>query len=216
VKDSPEGAKGRARVSLSMVGNGGEGGESTAAEAHFCPHQIPHHEVSGESLLHTGFSTSDLNKMGCFGGEKSQDKGFCDRTTDKSRFLTTYGAGDTDSIALWLASLDLDHPPGDVPVPAWRRFIDNARVLIADWLPQAEALGWTQLELLGCHPIKPHARVDCAGLAWFVGDGRLVALTADSAAIQTASGSRLTFRRRAACDLVVMPGAPVAPAVAAE
>jgi hypothetical protein len=50
-------------------------------------------------------------------------------------------------------------------------------------------------------------RVDVAGLAWFVGDGRVVAMTAESAAIESASGSRLTYRRRPPRDIVVIAGA---------
>jgi hypothetical protein len=124
---------------------------------------------------------------------------------------TGTGAVDTH-LPAWLASLPLDQPPGDVPLASWHRFVDNARVLIADWLPQAEALGWTALDLFGCHPVRPHARIDVAGLAWFVGDGRVVAMTAESAVIEAPSGSRLTYRRRQARDPVVMPGttAPMA------
>jgi hypothetical protein len=109
----------------------------------------------------------------------------------------------------WLASLDLDSPPGDVPQAAWTLFIDASRQFIADWGATAAALGWTAEDLFGRHPIKPYARIDRAGLCWLVGAGRVVVLTAGAAAIETAGGSRLTYRRRPAAtggDATVLPG----------
>jgi hypothetical protein len=42
---------------------------------------------------------------------------------------------------------------------------------------------------------RPWARIDQAGLLWLTAGRRLVALTADSATIETASRGRLTYRR---------------------
>jgi hypothetical protein len=110
------------------------------------------------------------------------------------------------SIGSWFSSLDLDNPPGDCPLPAWHRFVDHARILIADWLDTATALGWTDKDLFGCHPVKPYARLDFAGLAWVIGRGRVVAITADTAVILMPSGSRLTYRRRPVDPAVILPG----------
>jgi hypothetical protein len=43
---------------------------------------------------------------------------------------------------------------------------------------------------------QPFARVDQAGLAWFIGKGELEAITVDTASIQKPSGARQTFYRR--------------------
>lgn len=109
----------------------------------------------------------------------------------------------------WLATLDLDTPPGDVPLAAWTLFIDASRALIAEWGDTAIALGWTAADLFGAHPIKPYARIDRAGLCWLIGAGHVVVLTADAAVIEALSGSRLTYRRRplvSGGDAAVMPG----------
>jgi hypothetical protein len=57
------------------------------------------------------------------------------------------------------------------------------------------ALGWTDAELFGCDDIRPFARIDCMGLVWLLKSGRVVAVTADAAVIETVSGPRMTFRR---------------------
>jgi hypothetical protein len=94
------------------------------------------------------------------------------------------------------ARLDLAHPPGDVSRRRWRIFIDDtAAFLDSGWAPRAAALGWGPLDLFGCDRDKPFARIDRQGLLWLPNGRRLVALTADSATIETASGGRLTYRR---------------------
>jgi hypothetical protein len=50
--------------------------------------------------------------------------------------------------------------------------------------------------LFGCDSTKPFARINRAGLLWLLSGRRLVALAGDAAAIATASGGYLTFRRR--------------------
>ena len=42
----------------------------------------------------------------------------------------------------------------------------------------------------------PTARIDRMGLIWMLNGNRLVAMTADSAVIETKGGSRLTLRKR--------------------
>jgi hypothetical protein len=50
--------------------------------------------------------------------------------------------------------------------------------------------------LFGADRVRPFARVDRAGLAWFIGKGEVVAITAETATIQKPSGARQTFYRR--------------------
>ncbi len=54
------------------------------------------------------------------------------------------------------------------------------------------------MDLFGAHRTKPRVRLDCAGLVLLLQGRPVAAITEDSAAIKTASGGSLTFRRRAA------------------
>jgi hypothetical protein len=96
-----------------------------------------------------------------------------------------------------LARLDPTRPPCDISPRRWLRFIDDCgRFIDEGWAARAEALGWGPLDLFGCDRMKPFARLDQAGLLWLIDGQKLLALTADTAAIATPSGSKLTFYRR--------------------
>jgi hypothetical protein len=83
-----------------------------------------------------------------------------------------------------------------VPQRRWRQFVeDAAQFLDGDWPAKARALGWGPLDLFGADRRKPFARVDRMGLLWLMAGRRLVALTAESATIETAIGGRLNYRR---------------------
>jgi hypothetical protein len=94
------------------------------------------------------------------------------------------------------ARLDRARPPDDVPQRRWLQFIgDCGAFLDSGWAAKAVALGWGPLDLFGCDRLKPFARIDRLGLLWLLNGRRLLALTADSATIETATGGRLTCRR---------------------
>ncbi len=80
----------------------------------------------------------------------------------------------------------------------WRTLQEDALRFIQDWAGQAHRLGWDALDLFGVHRTKPTARLDCRALVPLLNGRPVLALTDDSAAIKTASGGSLTFRRRAA------------------
>jgi hypothetical protein len=108
-----------------------------------------------------------------------------------------YDGGSPRSWAEALAPLDPACPPCDVPPMRWLRFIDDCGRFIDDaWAARAEALGWGPLELFGCDREKPFARISQAGLLWLLEGRKLLALTADTAAIVTQSGAKLNFYRR--------------------
>jgi hypothetical protein len=95
-------------------------------------------------------------------------------------------------------------PPALVDVARWRRCVKDGRRFLATWGSQAEAMGWTSADLFGLHtvPDKPHpsysrlSRYDATGLIWLLQGRRVVALTADTAAIENpATGSITTYRR---------------------
>jgi hypothetical protein len=60
------------------------------------------------------------------------------------------------------------------------------------------------LDLFGCDRERPFARIDRAGLLWLLSWHELVALTRDTATIETSTGARQTYRRGA-----VEPGSVV-------
>jgi hypothetical protein len=98
-----------------------------------------------------------------------------------------------------IASLDIDHPPEDVPFRRWQTFVSGAaRFLAGPFAEQAAALGWTALDLFGCDDRKPFARIDQMGLVWFVAGHRIVMISESAAVLETATGSRQTYRRRPA------------------
>ena len=83
-----------------------------------------------------------------------------------------------------------------MPLRRWTWLIEDAHQFIDQgWAAQAFGLGWTALDLFGCHPQAPFARIAQQGLLWLLNGRRLVVLTAESAAIETVSGGRLTYRR---------------------
>jgi len=94
-------------------------------------------------------------------------------------------------------------PPALVPVERWRQCIEDGRRFLAKWGTQAEALGWTPADLFGLHdpPEQPHhsysrlSRYDCAELCWLLQGRPVVALTADTAAIENPTGAITTYRR---------------------
>ena len=94
------------------------------------------------------------------------------------------------------AHLDCSHPPADVPFRRWHQFIDDCGLFLDNgWAAKAAALGWGPSELFGADGRAPFGRVDRAGLLWLLNGNRLVALTADTAIIETATGARQTYYR---------------------
>ena len=86
-------------------------------------------------------------------------------------------------------------PPTFVPPARWQTFIDDCAWFGDNWAATAAALGWGPLDLWGCDPRKPFARLDKQGLCWLLNGRELVALTADQATIRTASGTALSYYR---------------------
>ena len=79
----------------------------------------------------------------------------------------------------------------------WQTIREDALQFLQQWAAQAHRLGWEALDLFGVHPTNPIVRFDCMGLVPLLRGRAVSALTKDSAAIKTASGRSLTFRRRA-------------------
>ena len=95
-----------------------------------------------------------------------------------------------------LATLNAMTTPPDIPEARWSRIVDNAARFADRWGRQAVDLGWSVRDVFGCHPDRPWGRTDQAGLVWLIGDHEVVAITDDTAVIQTSTGNRLTYYRR--------------------
>jgi len=97
--------------------------------------------------------------------------------------------------------LDVMPPALDWPVPSWERLKTALPGFLAAWAPQATALGWDTLDLFGCHPQAPYARLDQQGLALGLYDFDVVAMSERSAAIASGrdrTGQRMRYYRRPA------------------
>jgi hypothetical protein len=95
------------------------------------------------------------------------------------------------------ARLDPDRPPADVPPRRWLQFVDDVgRFLDSRFCVVAIALGWGPHDLFGCDRNRPFARIDQAGLLWLLNGDRLIALTGNTAKIETRTGARHTYRRK--------------------
>jgi hypothetical protein len=94
------------------------------------------------------------------------------------------------------ARLDADRPPGDVPLKRWRRFVDDVGLFLNRWAAHAAALGWGPYDLFGCDRDRPIARIDQAGLLWLLNGDHLIALTENTATIETQTGARQTYYRK--------------------
>jgi hypothetical protein len=117
-------------------------------------------------------------------------------STEKGSHLIEYDGDPPRKWAEALAALDPNKPPGDVPQRRWLQFIDDCGQFLDDgWAEKAAALGWGAADLFGCDRHRPYARIDRTGLLWLMAGRRLVALTADSATIETAGGGWQTYRR---------------------
>jgi hypothetical protein len=103
-------------------------------------------------------------------------------------------------IAAWakeVARLDRARPPADVPPHRWSLFIDDCSLFLSgSWASYAVELGWRPHDLFGCDRIRPFSRIDRAGLLWSLHGHKLIALTGDTAVLETPRGARQTFYRR--------------------
>ena len=98
-----------------------------------------------------------------------------------------------------LKRLNPDRPPGDTPLRRWHAFIADVGKFLEDgWADRAMALGWRAHDLFGCDRNRPFARLDQAGLLWLLNGDRVIALTTETAVIEKHTGTRQTWRRKAA------------------
>ena len=93
--------------------------------------------------------------------------------------------------------------PTHIELVRWRQAIEDGERFLAEWVEQAEALGWTSRDLFGLHevPTYPHptyqrlSRYDCTGLIWLLQGCPVVALTETTAAIRMPTGNLTRYRK---------------------
>lgn len=97
------------------------------------------------------------------------------------------------------ARLNPNHSPADVPSRRWLAFInDCGRFLDGGFAAKAAALGWGPFDVFGCNRDRPFARIDQAGLLWLLNGDRLIAMSENTATIETRTGTRQTWHRKPA------------------
>jgi hypothetical protein len=87
-------------------------------------------------------------------------------------------------------------PPRDFPDSRWRTTrADIERFLASPLAEKARSLGWTELDLFGVDADRPFARIDQAGLLILLDGATIVEISADTAIIEKAAGTRHTWHR---------------------
>ena len=115
---------------------------------------------------------------------------------DERAAVSEYEGGLPREWAEGLAILCTIPNPLNTPDETWRTIVNSAAKFADIWGQQAVDLGWSVRDVFGCNPLRPQDRVDQAGLVWLIGEGEVVAITADTAVLLMPTGSRLTYFRR--------------------
>jgi hypothetical protein len=110
--------------------------------------------------------------------------------------IVEYDAGVPRAWTEGYARLHPDRPPADVPPKRWQALIDDIGRFLDSWADKAVLLGWGPHDLFGCDRDRPFARIDQAGLLWLLNGNKLIALTENTAIIETPTGARQTYRRK--------------------
>ncbi len=86
------------------------------------------------------------------------------------------------------------HP--DYTETRWQGLIDDAGLFLDQWAAKVDGLGWSTQEVFGVHHAKPSTRIDLQGLVPCIRGRKVVAVTANSATIETITGARQRIFRR--------------------
>jgi hypothetical protein len=123
---------------------------------------------------------------------------FADATPERRDFAKICPA----AYCFVVVNMALDIDPGFVAAavnrPSEKRRIARAgrdRFVAEGWAEKARSHGWSEGELFALP--ERWSRIDQCGVAWLVGERRVIGATADAIEIETASGARLRFYRKA-------------------
>jgi hypothetical protein len=98
----------------------------------------------------------------------------------------------TDIPTDWAAGLQgiAEKPcPITIEPKRWLQFQGDANRFVDQWGWQAAALGWSTLDIFGCHPTHPTDRYDTMGLVWMIADAEVIAMGAEVANLRNAIGT---------------------------
>jgi hypothetical protein len=87
----------------------------------------------------------------------------------------------------------------------WLHLQKDANRFVDEWGRQAAALGWSTLDIFGCHATHPAYRYDAMGLVWMISDAEIVAMGADVANLRRATGILQRVRKCAAASARILP-----------
>jgi hypothetical protein len=87
----------------------------------------------------------------------------------------------------------------------WLHFQKDASRFVDEWGRQAAALGWSTLDIFGCHATHPADRYDTMGLVWMISDAEIVAMGAEVANLHRATGIVQRVRKCAAASARILP-----------
>ncbi len=118
----------------------------------------------------------------------------------------TNGTGNCSPAVLgWrdaIARLDPASPPATLSEYRWRQLIDDADRFLTRWGSQADALGWSELDLFGVSPCFAR-RLDRDGLLYGLEGRAVIAMTAEAATIDFGGGKATRHYRMARSGAVV-------------
>jgi hypothetical protein len=120
----------------------------------------------------------------------------------EDRSLISQFASSQQRHARVLATLE-SRCPDHITTDHWQQAVEDGRRFLAQWGEQAEALGWTARDLFGLAlvPDQPRpsyrrlSRYDETGLIWLLRGRPVLALTEDTAAIESPTGTVTVYRR---------------------
>jgi hypothetical protein len=84
--------------------------------------------------------------------------------------------------------------PEDTSIERWKRACRGVEEFARGWAANAMGLGWTFDELFAF--AEPFANVSLQGAAWFVGESKVTAATADAITLRTGGGATQRIYRR--------------------
>jgi hypothetical protein len=123
---------------------------------------------------------------------------FADATPERRDFAKICPTAYCFAVVNAALDIDLGFVAAAVSGPSEKRRIARAgrdRFVAEGWAEKARSHGWSERELFALP--ERWSRVDQCGVAWLVGERRVIGAAADSIAIETEPGARLRFYRRA-------------------
>jgi hypothetical protein len=123
---------------------------------------------------------------------------FAEATPERRDFAKICPAAYCFAVVNMALDIDLGFVAAAVSRPSEKRRIARAgrdRFVAEGWAEKARSHGRSERELFALP--ESWSRVDQCGVAWLVGERRVIEATADAIAIETEPGARLRFYRRA-------------------